>query len=512
MFRKSLRHILNLSLSTLASRLLGLLRDVVMMSALGTGIFSSAFLLAFTVPNLFRRLLGEGALSSAFTPVFTGLVQNKRIRDAWQTANQTLTYLAIVTGAIILIGVLSMEGALRAGWLGSDWEVAVPFFQWLLPYTLLICMAAILTAALNSLGKFLIASFSPILLNIAMIGAIVLGGFVWKQEPRALAFTLCGGVLAGGCLQLLLPALQALASGWKPAIDTSHTPHLLEVKTLFLTATVGAAVIQLNTLISRILAYKVSEDAVAQLYLASRMTELPLGMFSVAIYTVLFPLLARHSAANDRQAFSETFENGTILTLIITLPAMFGLAVLAEPIISLLFVWGRFEADQVAQIGPLLAIHAIGIPFYSLIALTIRGFHASKDMKSPVRIAVYSLFFNTALSVALMYPFGVIGLASANTITAILQTLFLFGSFRRHHFSIPIGSVLAQTARILAISAVMGGTCWILRLWWLPNPGNASKVTLAVATSGIILSGVAIYAALVWASGLKTSILRWLKK
>ncbi|OPZ74763.1 MAG: putative peptidoglycan biosynthesis protein MurJ [Verrucomicrobia bacterium ADurb.Bin474] len=191
---------------------------------------------------------------------------------------------------------------------------------------------------------------------------------------------------------------------------------------------------------------------------------------------------------------------------------MFGLAVLAEPIISLLFVWGRFEADQVAQIGPLLAIHAIGIPFYSLIALTIRGFHASKDMKSPVRIAVYSLFFNTALSVALMYPFGVIGLASANTITSILQTLFLFGSFRKRHFSIPVGSILAQTARILAISALMGGACYILRLWWLPNPENASKVTLAVATSGIILSGVAIYAALVWASGLKTSILRWLKK
>lgn len=355
MFSKSLKQISWLSFSTTGSRILGLVRDAAFFSSFGNSVISSAFIMAFTIPNLFRRLLGEGALASAFLPVFTQ--ENKRGKaHAMVLLNQTLTRLLLYFGSSILLAILILTGITKLFTLPESWMITLPMTQLLLPYALIICIAAILTAALNCLGKFFIPSFSPILLNLCMIGSLIVGNLIFRQSSNQLAYTLCFGVLLGGFLQLFLPAIQMFRNGWKPGVDNSLTEPLQLVKTLFLTATGGAAIVQINVLVTRLIAYQLSDEAVSQLYMASRLTELPLGVFSVAIYTVLFPMLARFVAENNPIGFAQTCRNGTIMMLGITIPSAIGLSMLSEPILSVLFEWGRYSARDVLETTPVLSL------------------------------------------------------------------------------------------------------------------------------------------------------------
>ena len=455
MFTKSLRQISTLSFSTVGSRILGLVRDATFFSSFGNSVYSSAFIIAFTIPNLFRRLLGEGALASAFIPVFSKEHSQSKER-AMALLNQTLTRLLLYFGSSILIVMLLLWGITRSVSLPESWGIALPMTSLLLPYAVIICLAAILTAGLNCLGKFFIPSFSPILLNLSMIGSLILGNLLIPQSVAQIAYVLCFGVLIGGVLQLLLPILQMLRNGWTPKPDSRYTDALARVKTLFLTATGGAAIMQINVLVTRLIAYQLSDDAVSQLYLASRLTELPLGVFSVAIYTVLFPMLARFIAENDKVRFAETCRNGTILMLSITIPAAIGLYLLANPILSVLFEWGRYSANDVQETAPILAIYAISIPFYSLIAYFTRIFHATSNMRTPVRVSFAALILNIILSIGLMIPFGVKGLAWANVITAFLQLLLLTYCLVKHDCNPGIGVLIRPIGSILLAGAVMG--------------------------------------------------------
>lgn len=507
MFSKSLRQIATLSISTTGSRILGLGRDVLFFSSFGNNVFSSAFIIAFTIPNLFRRLLGEGALSSAFLPIFTKEMQ-KGNSSAMVLLNQTLTRLLLYFGGSVLVGMSMLFAVSHWAILPESWSIALPMIQLLLPYAPIICIAAIFTASLNCMGKFVIPSFSPILLNLCMIAALILGNLVFKQNSHQLAYTLSFGVLTGGGMQLLLPALQMAANGWRPKLDVSQSAALAQVKLLFLTATGGAAIVQVNVLITRLIAYQLSGEAVSQLYMASRLTELPMGVFSVAIYTVLFPMLARFSAEKNKSAFAETCRNGILMMLAITIPSTIGLAMLSKPILSVLFEWGRFTHNDVLATAPILSVYAISIPLYSLIAYFTRIFHARQNMRTPVKVSFLSLGINVFLSITLMIPFGVVGLAWANVLTSFIQTIVLAGYLNSQNSNLHVYKLLIPFIKIAGASLVMAiSILWALEMTQI-NTTQMSRLMMVLLLGITIVSAAVIYFLLSWLFGLKRYLMK----
>ena len=503
---KSLRQISSLSISTTGSRILGLVRDATFFSYFGTSLLGSAFIIAFTIPNLFRRLLGEGALSSAFLPVFSKK-WNESESSGFQLLNQILSRLILYFGGSIAIAATLLVAVHRFSPLPEKWDVTLPMLALLLPYAVAICIAAIITAALNAIGKFFLASLSPILLNLSMIAALIVGGQFWESESEGLAYALSAGVLLGGILQMLLPAVQMMRNRWKPRPDLSSSDDFSRVKQLFWTATGGAAILQVNILITRLIAYQHSDEAVSQLYLSSRLTELPLGVFAVAIYTVLFPLLSKHAANDDTSAFSDTCSKGVVMTLGITIPAAIGLMMLADPILSLLFEWGRFSDRDVALTAPILAIYSISIPFYALISYLTRIFHSQQNMKAPVRVSAMALILNVVLSIALMIAFDVKGLASATVITAVCQFTMLCLLLSRQSWMTQISGLWSQVIRILIASLLMGAVVLGVKTM-LPLTADTSRLSLLLSLSAIICAGVASYAVAVLALGLRSSFTR----
>lgn len=489
-------------LSTGGSRLLGLVRDIAFFSSFGTGLIASAFLMAFTLPNLFRRLLGEGALASAFIPVFS---QNwtRDPKSGFKLLNQTLTRLLLYFGGGIALVSLLLLGFHHQFDLSEKWSVTLPMLVMLLPYAVMICMAAILTAALNVFSKFFFASLSPIFLNLSMIAALVAGSYVFPAGSLPLAIVLCIGVLCGGLLQLVLPAAQLVGHQWRPQVNLHPSPELQRLRQLFLTATGGAAILQVNILVTRVIAYQHSDAAVAQLYLASRLTELPLGMFAVAIYTVLFPLLSGFAAQSDHARFSETCKHGILLSYGVTLPAAVGLALLAQPIISVLFQWGNFTSHDVVQSAPVLSIYAASVPCYAIISLLTRVFHSQQEMRSPVQVSVIALVLNATLSIGLMIPFGVLGLASANVITSLVQLCLLVRLLRRRQWIVSLQSMLSPLLRMSAAAAFMG-FCVVGLSRSLPIAATG-EIGMQIFALGIQIStGVLSYALVCWLMGLRS--------
>ncbi|MGB0409726.1 MAG: murein biosynthesis integral membrane protein MurJ [Opitutales bacterium] len=457
---KNYRNIAVVSLSTVGSRVLGLVRDIMIFSALGTSLWNSAFILAFTLPNLFRRLLGEGALTSAIVPVFSDVLERRGRPVAFEFFNQVLLRVAVLLFGTVIVGIVLLAGLNVFGLLPGRWSLGADLSVWLLPYMIFICLAAIISAGLNVLGRFAIPASTPVLLNLAMISALAAGWFL-EASPGGMVYLLCGGVLAGGLLQLALPAWDLFRQGWRPQLTSEASEELKSVWALFLPGLMGAAILQINILVSRLLAYSLEDSAVSVLYLASRLMELPLGVFSIAVVTVFFPLLAKAATNRDPAAFADAFHRSIRLILAISVPAGLGLAVLSEPILATLFKWGAFDSSDVSATMPLLVVYGIGLPFYSLATIATRGLHARKDMVTPVRIALVCLMTNALAGILLMQVFGAIGLASANVIAAVVQSALLSRALSRTVSSIQFSSMNKAVLHIMIAAAAMGIFCYL---------------------------------------------------
>ncbi|MEO0508733.1 MAG: murein biosynthesis integral membrane protein MurJ [Verrucomicrobiota bacterium] len=489
---KNYRNIAVVSLSTVGSRLLGLVRDIMIFAALGASLWNSAFILAFTLPNLFRRLLGEGALTSAVVPVFSDVVERRGPAAAFEFFNQILLRVAVllfgtVVASFALLACLNIFGFLPGRWsLGADLSV------WLLPYTIFICLAAIISAGLNVLGRFAVPACTPALLNLAMIAALAAGWFLEASQAR-IVYLLCGGVLVGGVLQLALPAWDLFRQGWRPKLSIEASDDLESVWDLFLPGLMGAAILQINILVSRLLAYGLEESAVSVLYLASRLMELPLGVFTIAIVTVFFPLLAKAVSNKDKADFAASFSRGMRMVLALSLPAGVGLAVLGGPILGLLFQWGAFEAADVDATITLLAIYGFGLPFYSAATFATRGLHARKDMFTPMRVAAVCLITNVLFGITLMQFMGATGLALANVLAAIVQSAMLWNALASSVPSIRLKSLGQSILKILIAALGMGIFCWF-GIWLIPEfvPLSGKALDLSLVLLGVPL-GAGLY-------------------
>jgi putative peptidoglycan lipid II flippase len=410
---------------TLASRILGLIRDILLFASLGTGTLNSAFILAFTFPNLFRRLLGEGALSSSAIPVLSANLEREGREAAFRLLNAIL--LRLGAGLLmlqVLVVPLFLGVALVPG-LPERWYVGADLSLVLFPYVIVICLGALVCGMLNVLGRFGVAAFNQVWLNLAMIGSLLAGLAVFPGEGMEWVWLLSFAVLAGGLLQLLVPAAALGREGWRPLQSGTTTDDLRKVMRLFLPGLLGAAIFQLNILVSRFLAFSLDETATGLLYLAGRLVELPLGVFAIAVTTVVFPELSRLSAIRDEGRFAETYTRGLGLILAITLPAALGLMLLAGPVLGSLFEWGQFGSGDVAAAVPVLMVAATGLPFFAWSNLLTRAWYARQEMRIPVILAGVNLLLNLVLGLLLMRVYGAAGLAAANTLSSMVHCLGL---------------------------------------------------------------------------------------
>ena len=478
------------SISTVGSRILGLMRDILLFSTFGSSMVNSAFILAFTFPNLFRRLLGEGALTAAMLPLLTEENETSGRVALFALFNKILSWLmAALFGLVVLIGLLLfLIGTVPN--LPDRWDLAMLLGVLLFPYMALICLAAAFAAILNVLGRFAIPALTAVWLNLAMIFS--LGGIgLWVTEDMlARMYWLCGGVLLGGSLQLAAPWLALKRQGWRLALDFQPNPKLQEMVGLLLPGIAGASVIQLNIVISRSLAHFIDESAVSVLYLANRLVELPLGVFSIAIATVYFPAFSEWAARKNSGEFNRVLQQALRLIFAITIPATVGLLLLGEPILRVLFEWGSFHAADTALTIPILWIFALGLPAYSMVAILVRGFYAHKDTRTPMKVAYMNVGLNVALSLALMWPLGMIGLALANLLSILVQCILLTVKLSGRIGANPLGQMWRETAKTVVAALAMAVLIFVSNRWVdtlpLTPKGNAAVNLLAIIPLGVI--------------------------
>lgn len=479
---------------TMASRLLGLARDILLFASLGTGPLNSAFILAFTIPNLFRRLLGEGALTSSSIPILSESLEKRGSEETFSLLNAILSRLGIGLLVIQFIGIPAFFLVSRMPGLEERWYYGADLSQWLFPYMMLICLGALVCGMLNVLGRFGLTAFNQVWLNLSIITAILFGLWLLPDNGWGRVLLITAGVLAGGTFQLLIPAIGLMRSGWRPRINLAPHDDLGRVLKLFLPGLLGAAIFQVNILVSRFLAFSLDDTATGLLYLSSRLVELPLGVFAIAVTTVIFPELSRLSATGEEKSFSETFLRGLGLIFMITLPAALGLALMGQSVLGFLFQWGLFESRDVAAAYPVLVASTMGLPFFAWSSFLTRAWYARQEMRTPVRLAALNLVLNLVLGIILMQFLGAVGLALANTLSSVVHCLLL-------QAFLPGRPKLVFSARSTASLVAGLGSIALICLYGqslVGSLGLAPKIRDLIAIAGLIPAATAAYFCVLW--------------
>lgn len=478
---------------TLLSRILGLAREITYAQLFGTGPLLSAFRIAFMIPNLARRLFGEGALSAAFIPVVSRVLHQDGQPAAERLAGAVLTLLlTTLVGLIIIIEI----GLLTAH--AIDPAPVLVLTAIMLPFMGFICVAAFLGGLLNVLGRFAAPAAAPVFLNVFVLGALLIGAYLFGMPQRTLIYLVCGAVLTAGAAQVGLQCVALRAAHFKIRINREWKhPNVREIATFMAPMMIGLSAVQINTLLDMLIAwfFVPGGEGPAVLGYAHFMYQLPLGVFGIALATAIFPVLAARAAANDLAGVASTLTRGARLSFFISLPATIGLILIADPLIALLFHRGQFNALGAARTSTALTIYTVGLCAYSLQHIVVRALYALKLHAVAARIAVYAVAVNLTLNLILVRPFGEAGVALATVISATLQLTWLFAILRRRLPPIDKHILLRSAAKTIASSVVMG-IC-VLALVHPTSPLATSawsplaKVTIAVPTGCLILAFLA---------------------
>jgi putative peptidoglycan lipid II flippase len=480
--------------ATLASRILGFVRDMVVALVFGAGPVTDAFFVAFRIPNILRRLLAEGALSTAVIPVFTEYAVN-RPRDALIRMLR-----AVLTGALLVLGVTTVAGIGAAPWLvaviapglASDpgqHALATLLTRAMFPYLALVGLAALAMGILNSQGRFFAAALGPAVLNVGMIAAVlVLAG---RVEPPILALAL--GVLGGGAGQLLvqLPGLHRLGLLVTPSGELRH-PALGRVARLLLPAVFGLAAVQVMVFVNTLLASLLPAGSISFLYYADRVMEFPLGIFGIALASASLPAMSRQAAAGDLRGVAATLNLALRLAAFVSLPATVGLILLSTPITRVLFERGRFGPADTEATAAALVWYAVGLAGFAGARITAQTFYAISAPGTAVRLGVLAISANVVAAVALMGPMGHGGLAAAASLGAYVNLGGLLWAARRRFGPLGGRALLRSVART-------GIACLPLAAWCILSLAGAPA--LALTTTGwlaawltlTIAGGVALF-------------------
>ena len=477
--------LLKLITGTFCSRILGFLRDIVFFALLGSSMEASAFLIAFAIPNLFRRLCGEGALSSAFIPVFAQRYV-QRPRSSTTFLNAFFSRFGVYLGIVIFVVMLLL--AFLHQWITDPkWATVLYLTNAMLPYLWFICTAALLNGALNVLNAFSLTAFSPVLLNLTMLTGLWYCTAYTVPMTQVRILSVC--VIFGGLLQWFLPKQQLKANGfplntfvWKKDSD------LERIWNLFLPSVLGAAIFQINTMLGRFFAYIIDERSVSFLYLANRFLELPLGLFAFAIISVVLPKLSLHNAQQNELNAKRTLASGMQLILLLLIPCAIGLYLLSQPILDLCFRWGKFSGEDIRNVIPLLKIFAVGLPLFGITALLTRVFYAHKDTKTPVKLSGITLVLYIVSFLIFVPLIGVNSLALASVLSTfvlcILQVIII--QKRYPFYDLTFRMFFEKKCLALALFAIVLYSFNHLLNWDLQKIEMALQLLLLVLSSGIV--------------------------
>lgn len=501
---------------TLLSRLFGFARDVILARSFGASLVTDAFYVAFRIPNLMRRLFAEGSFSLAFVPVFSEYRQQRSREELVDLLNAVAGVLGAALLVVVALGMLASPAfiALFApGFLDQpeSFDLAAAMLRITFPYALLISLTGLAGGVLNSFGRFAVPAFTPVLLNIVLIGAAL-----WlapRMETPIVA--LAWGVAAAGVLQLAfqVPALLRLGllprPRWRPRHPGVRRIGRLMVPTLF-----SSSVAQINVMVDTIIASLISAGSITWLYYSDRLLEFPLGLFGIALSTVILPNLSRLHAGDQKADFAATVDWGLRLGLAIAVPSAFGMAVLALPIVTTLFQYGAFSTADAAMTAASVTAYAVGLPAYVAVKVLAPAFYSRQDTRTPVRIAIVAMVSNMVLNgvfvLALLYfPLAPAhaGLALASSASAYINAGLLYRALRRDNVVRPSGHWRRQwwvmAASVLAMSACV---------YWLAGPSAQWLGSGLLARLGQLLlcltAGVVVYGLGLLAGGLRPAHFR----
>ncbi|MEA1928885.1 MAG: murein biosynthesis integral membrane protein MurJ, partial [Candidatus Auribacterota bacterium] len=390
--------------ATFLSRILGLVRDILTAGFFGTGLAASAFVVAFTIPNLLRRLLGEGALTGAFVPVFTEYLEKKGIREGWRVASIIFTLLAILLAGLVLLGWIIIWLVIGLVPLGDRFLLVFQLLRIMLPYLFFICLVGLSMGILNSMRHFLIPALSPVILNLVWIASLFYICPHLGKTPREKIFGLAIGIVISGVIQLAvqLPVLKRKGFQFH-FIPDWHNPAVKKIALLMGPGILGLAVFQLNTVVDRFLAMVIGPGAPAALFYGNRLVQFPLGIFGIAFATAALPVMARLIARREIGEFKIAFSHSLRNVLLVTIPAMVGLIVLRHPIITLLFQRGAFGVSSTEATARVLFFYALGLPAFAGLKIITQSFYSFQDTRTPVKVAFGAMLLNLALNLAVVY-------------------------------------------------------------------------------------------------------------
>jgi len=458
-----------MAIATLASRLLGMVREIVYAGFMGTSWVASAFLLAFQAPNLFRRLLGEGALTAAFIPIFKEKEKREGDAEMWRAANAVISALLLFATAVIVLAFLGVTAAISYG-AQLDGEATrftgktllmLQLLRVMLPYLLLVCVAAVFMSMLNARGHFFIPAMGAATLNLVMIGSVFWLAPKLGAELHEQIFALAIGVVLAGIVQawFQLPSLyrEGFRYRW---VSPWRNETVRRVVTQMLPATLGVAAFQINVVLVNGFAYWVDDYVVASFQYAVRLMELPQGLFGVSMATYMLPALSGLAAEKKIPEFRRELSQGVSYLVFVNLIASVLLLTLAEPIMRLLFERGKFDATSTDQAALALACLAPGLVLFSTVNVLARAFFALGDTKTPMRISIFCLALNLLLSLALVWRYKQGGLGIANTCTSAVNLGLLLYALKRKLTTLEMQSLRGALLPMLLAGALAGGLAW----------------------------------------------------
>lgn len=508
------------SLLTLLSRILGMVRDIGMATLFGNGPVMDSFSVAFKLPNLFRRLLGEGALTTAFLPTYISELERNGRESSWKLVTAVLFWLAVFSILMVSIGEVLLIFMSSLGTPGSESQLLFWLCGLLLPYLILICIAAQINATLHALNHFSIPALLPTILNLFwMAGIWIVAPFFPDAHTKITA--ICITILIGGGFQLLLPLLKLLRLGYHPRMVWQD--GLMQVQTIAVSMApivVGLSITQFNTLIDSLLAWglarpegihatnpdaaipfwQIFESGTASaLYFGQRMYQFPLGVFGVALGTVLYPRLSRHAERKDDHLLRQDLLLGLQLVLGVGLPASMGLYLMAEPLSVLLFQYGDFSYFDALQTAEMIRFYGLGVFAFMAVLILNRGFYAIGDTRTPVRIGVLIVFCNLLLNLVFIWWLKGKGLALATSMSAVVQTLLCIWLIREKVGSLDLTKMMRTFLRAGLATSIMSVVI-IVELQFI-SPANPIFYRLLRVFVPVI-SAVVIYLLLVRFLGL----------
>lgn len=461
---------------TMCSRLLGLVREMFQSRLIGAGVEQSAFAVAFAIPNMARRMFGEGALTAAFVPVFKGeLSADESLVRARRLARAVMTMSLLMLAAGVILAWCLIGGTFALGHPDGKWRLTLRYVRVLMPYMLFICAAAFGMGVLNAFGKFAAAALMPSILNVVWIGALVVcmlfttGGANSPLTVQRRLFLICVAILVAGFLQMAFMFWAMWRKGippW-PSFRGWRDANTRLVWRNMAIGCAGAGAVQINYMLDQVLALKASDWAAGAIGYADRLMELPLGIVGTAFGTVLLPTFSGFFASDDVDGARAAFTSSVRNMLLVVLPAAAGLVVLAPELTRLVYHGGRFDDVAVVRVSRAVACYSAGLAFFCVQKTLTPWFQAQKDLKTPLRVAVRMVFLNATLNVAAVFGLPVewrhVGLAGSTVLCAAISCAWLAAAARRRNGALGWTRLARPVGLMLGASAAMAGTLVALR-------------------------------------------------